>query len=124
MTHTSEELCTEIRRLGDAGPDAITLVSELWATVPKTIVPLLQNLMDCGIVEGTRFRKDVWSRTDITKYVAEVSYVPLLPNQLVEEQDRKLVERERERRRYLRRKLEQFRKKEDTKNDIFCMAGI
>jgi hypothetical protein len=124
MTHTSAELCAELRRLGDAGPETITLVSELWATVPKTIVPLLQNLMDCGIVEGTRFRRDVWSRTDITKATAEVSYTPLLPNQLVEEQDRKLVERERERRRYLRRKMEQFRKKGGTKNDICCMAGV
>lgn len=123
MTHTSAELCAELRRLGDAGPETITLVSELWATVPKTIVPLLQNLMDCGIVEGTRFRRDVWSRTDITKATAEVSYTPLLPNQLVEEH-RKLVERERERRRYLRRKMEQFRKKGGTKNDICCMAGV
>jgi hypothetical protein len=112
-------LCSEIRRIGDAEPDTIRCIAELWAAEPRTIVPLLQSLRSCGIVEGTRFRRDVWGRAGMIPQTI-VEYVPLLPNQEIKAERRKADERAR----YHRRQAEIRLKKEEKEHDIYCMAGI
>ncbi len=118
MIITATDLCTELRRCGNADENTMEAVASLMATRPQTIVPLLQSLRDCGIVEGTRFRTDVWAGLSSRGAMPD-TYIDtrLLPPDVILRDEADIRRRAKDRER-------KARKKKEAENDLYYMAGI